>query len=184
MIDFNTVLENEKKRSDSDGIRKLYMYPEGTFIRAFDWSAWLWCHYIKSFKPMRRKVKETGEIIIQIGCPLDKFPVYIPDGAPQEHNPDGSVFFSLDDSKIPFDADIAAMSAEFEEWKKNVPENDSGVRRKPENSGVPAKYFEPRQPLTITGVMQQILAFPIEKKSLVECTAFLSDLKIQLAKLI
>jgi hypothetical protein len=46
------------------------MYPEGSFMRAFDYSAWLWCKYIKDFKAIRRKIKDSDETVVQIGCPL------------------------------------------------------------------------------------------------------------------
>lgn len=180
MTDFNIVLENEKKRSDVKEVRKIYMYPEGSFMRAFDYSAWLWCKYIKDFKAIRRKIKDSDETVVQIGCPLSSLSKHLPEEAVMEQNPDGSVVITLTENIIPDDADLAEMASVAEDWMLSCRQVSESVA-KPKK--VPAEYFE-RQPLTITGIMQQILAFPIENKSMAECVSFLSGIKIQLAKLI
>lgn len=179
MTDFNLVLENEKKRSDVKEVRKIYMYPEGSFMRAFDYSAWLWCKYITEFKAIRRKIKDSNETVVQIGCPLSSLSKHLPEEAVMEQNPDGSVVITLSENMIPDNADLAEMSSVAGEWMQScqqVAENSSKQKK------IPTECFE-RQPLTITGIMQQILAFPIENKSMAECVSFLSGIKIQLAKL-
>ena len=78
MTDFNIVTATESRRTTNQEIRTLYLYPEGNFMRAFEWSAWLWCKYIKEFKAIRRKIKDTGGTIVQIGCPIASFAGHIP----------------------------------------------------------------------------------------------------------
>jgi len=39
MIDFDSVIQNESRRATTEQARTIYLYPEGTFLRAFDWSA-------------------------------------------------------------------------------------------------------------------------------------------------
>ena len=72
MTDFKQILEKEASRTTSEQIRAIYLYPEGNFMRAFERSAWLWCKYVKDFKAIRRKVKDTGDIVVQIGWEYPK----------------------------------------------------------------------------------------------------------------
>ncbi len=47
MTDLKEAIEKEKKRDTAAQARIMYFYKEGTFLRAYEWSAWLWCKYIK-----------------------------------------------------------------------------------------------------------------------------------------
>jgi hypothetical protein len=184
MTDYNKVIENEKRRITPEEIRTIYLYPEGNFMRAFDWSAWLWCKHIKEFKVIRRKVKDTDETLAQIGCPLSSFASHIPDGATQAQYDDGSVVITLPDAMLPDDTDLAAMSAAIDEWKQAIPLAETLRKKTDTDGGSEPRRFAGRQPATLTGIMQQILAFPVEKKSMIDCVSFLCDIRAQLAKIV
>lgn len=47
MAKLGDILEKEKNRSETGMLRTIYLYQEGTFYRAYEWSAWL-C--VQSFK--------------------------------------------------------------------------------------------------------------------------------------
>ena len=184
MIDFDKVTENESRRATPEQARTIYLYPEGTFLRAFEWSAWLWCKYITDFKPMRRKLKNSDASVVQIGCPISSFDKHLPEDAAKVYNEDGTVVVTLSPAAVADDTDTEAMSDEVEEWKNSVAFAPVNARQKPDNSSVARTYAAAEPRTSITGVMQQILAFPIEKKSFLECALFLSDIKAQLAHLI
>ncbi len=181
MSELKELIEKERQRDTVQKARVMYFYKEGSFMRAYEWSAWLWCKYVKDFSPTHRKAKQVDGTIIHIGCPVTSLSKHLPEGASNVFNEDGSASISLPETLIPDDTDLAAMASEAEQWKQSFPVAEP-AKKKPDTEGVSDAF--PPQSATITGLMQQILAFPVEKKSPMECAEFLSDLKIQLAKLI
>ena len=45
------------RRSTVEQCRMIRLYAEGTFYRAYEWSAWLCVRYIQDFKATKRKFK-------------------------------------------------------------------------------------------------------------------------------
>ena len=183
MIDYAKAIEQENNRATAELRRTVYLYPDGTFKRAIEWSAWLWCKYIKEFKAQRRTIKNPDATIVQIGCPVASLTKYLPEGTDYVENQDGTVEITLPDTLASEIEAIDNPTIAFEEWKQSCPFVDGGSKKKRVSDAVSAFYNE-SQPTTITSVMRQILAFPIERKSLVECADFLSVIKSQLAQII
>lgn len=182
MSELKEIIEKEKQRNTIQQSRVMYFYKEGTFMRAYEFSAWLWCKYVKEFKPTRRKAKHLDDPIIHIGCPVSSLSNHLPDGAVATSDEESAeIEITLPSTIVPDDADIAAMMADFEQWKESCPLTETTKKK---NGSETLENALTSQPSTITGIMQQILAFPVEQKSMLDCVAFLSDLKIQLAKLI
>lgn len=121
------------------------------------------------------------EPIIHIGCPITSLSNHIPEGAVSISDDSTEIEISLPSAIVPDDTDIAAMTAEFNQWKQSFPLTETS-KKKSDTETLESTLTS--YPTTITGIMQQILAFPVEKKSMLDCVAFLSDLKIRLAKLI
>jgi len=48
---------------------ELHLWKEGTFMRAYDWSAWLACRYLHDFKANKRQFKDIGDAVAYIGFP-------------------------------------------------------------------------------------------------------------------
>ena len=44
------LIEQERHLIQSGFIRDTHLHREGTFLRAYDWSAWLCCRYLYDFK--------------------------------------------------------------------------------------------------------------------------------------
>ena len=51
-----------------ESYRTIYLFPEGTFYRAYEWSAWLCQRYFTELKVTHRLLK-GGEDIIFVGFP-------------------------------------------------------------------------------------------------------------------
>lgn len=121
MTDLKKAIEKEKKRDTVELARMIYFYKEGSFMRAYNWSAWLWCKHIKEFKPIHSKTKQVDEPVIQIGCPVASVSKHLPDDAICIFNEDGSAVVTLSETMIPSDSDLAAMAEEAENWKQSFP---------------------------------------------------------------
>ncbi|MBQ8461659.1 MAG: hypothetical protein IJ543_04490 [Bacteroidales bacterium] len=48
------------------------LYAEGTFYRAYEWSAWLCVRYIQDFKATKRKFKNEEEPVVFVGFPVTR----------------------------------------------------------------------------------------------------------------
>ena len=184
MSQLQEIIEIEKQRADAEHARTLFFYMEGSFYRAYEWSAWLWCRKIRDFSPTHRKVKSIEQTIIHIGCPVSSFFKHLPEGATHTVATDGSVTLQLPETMFPEGIDVQAMEAEFLQWKQSVPVAESAKKRQSEALRDLNDGGATIQPVSLTAVMQQILSFPIEKKSMIECVSFLSDIKTQLAKMV
>lgn len=63
------LIEKEKDLVKAGQVRNLHLHREGTFIRAYDWSAWLACRYLHDFKVNKRAFKGIDEPVAYIGFP-------------------------------------------------------------------------------------------------------------------
>jgi hypothetical protein len=82
MAQLKDIVEIEHNRKGNASISTIYLFPEGTFYRAYEWSAWLCCRYINEFKPTKRELKsEVGETIVYVGFPITSLSRYVPENA-------------------------------------------------------------------------------------------------------
>ena len=44
------LIEQERQLVQTGQLRDVHLHKEGTFLRAYDWSAWLCCRYLHDFK--------------------------------------------------------------------------------------------------------------------------------------
>ena len=51
------LIEQERLQVQSGHCRDVHLHKEGTFLRAYDWSAWLCCRYLHDFKVNKRVFK-------------------------------------------------------------------------------------------------------------------------------
>ena len=61
-----TDRENNRVATDRG---KVHLWKEGTFLRAYEWSAWLCCRYLHDFKVTKRAFKGIDEPVAYIGFP-------------------------------------------------------------------------------------------------------------------
>lgn len=72
------LIEKEKDLVEAGQVRDLHLHREGTFIRAYDWSAWLACRYLHDFKVNKRTFKGIDEPVAYIGFPETSLEKWIP----------------------------------------------------------------------------------------------------------
>jgi hypothetical protein len=61
----------------------LHLWKEGSFLRAYDWSAWLGCRYLHEFKTNKRMFKGIENAVVYIGFPETSLMKWMPEGAEQ-----------------------------------------------------------------------------------------------------
>ncbi len=184
MSSIKEIIEVESKEL-SDGHRNiLHLHREGSFYRAYEWSAFLACRYLHEFKANKRVFKGLEQPVAFIGFPETSISKWIPEGAEQTAIEDKHLAIRL--PEVFFAGDTAeVLDAAFAEWKEAIPLSETQAKgdkksRNQSDNGI----GNTEGGVTLTSVMQRILAYPIESKSPLESMAFLADVKRQLAAMI
>lgn len=69
MSQLKEILSTEQERGSLEQCAVIHLFREGTFYRAYEWSAWLCQRYFIELKVTHRLLK-GGEDIIFVGFPL------------------------------------------------------------------------------------------------------------------
>lgn len=182
MASIKDILELEKNRSSAN-FMELHLHKEGTFLRAYDWSAWLACRYLHDFKVNKRTFKGIDEPVVYIGFPETSIEKWMPEGAQQRVDGEKLLVVRLPDLMIMDNLEI--MQKNYEEWKNLIPLAEASRGKKNNTLGTEDENsVKHNHAVSLTSVMQRVLSWPIESKSPLESVAFLADVKQQLATLI
>ncbi|MBQ7181595.1 MAG: hypothetical protein IJR87_09930 [Bacteroidaceae bacterium] len=179
------LLEQERHLVQSGSIRDVHFHREGTFLRAYDWSAWLCCRYLHDFKVNKRQFKGIDEAVAYIGFPETSLTKWLPEGAEQRVESEKHLVLTLPEVMVSDPPEN--LVAAYTEWKEAIPLTESNPGLRKNGGGKDAGLDEALSgvaPTTLTTIMQRVLAWPIESKSPMESMAFLADVKHQIAALV
>ena len=70
MAAIKEILEFEADRTDREMQRAIHLFQEGSFYRAYEWSAWLMCRCLHEFKVTHRRMKGIEQSVTLIGFPV------------------------------------------------------------------------------------------------------------------
>ncbi len=93
MAQIKEILEIENHRTND--WTTIYLFAEGLFYRAYEWSAWLCCRYVNEFKVTRRELKNENGSIVFIGFPVASLSKFVPTGVVAEGKNNVSLTSSL-----------------------------------------------------------------------------------------
>ena len=179
MSQLKEILEKERERGDMEQCSVVHLFREGTFYRAYEWSAWLFLRYFSELKVTHRLLK-GGEDIVFVGFPLTSLDRYTPQGALVSPSGDKSIMMTLPAAAFASDEDIESLRKDFENWKQCQPLTEAAKKKNEEEKIRTERNAHPR----LTDVMLRVLAYPIEQHSPMECMAFLGDIKRQISEII
>lgn len=72
------LIEYERQLLQTGQLREIHLHKEGTFMRAYDWSAWLCCRYLHEFKVNKRAFKGIDQPVAYIGFPETSLAKWMP----------------------------------------------------------------------------------------------------------
>lgn len=179
MAQLADIVAAEKTRTDFRAHREIRLYGDGSFYRAYEWSAWLCCRYVRQNKVTRRFVKLLGADVVYIGFPRTSLQKYVLEGSEVEECADGSVVLRLPTTLFPPESECETLPTDFEAWRGHLPPPDAKTERKKENENETQQTVQPVSPI---GIMQQLLAFPIESRTPIDCMLFLAEIKGKLVQ--
>ena len=169
------VFAKEQSRKEKVDYRTIYLIPEGTFYRAYEWSAWLCHRYVSQFKPTHRLLKNTEDSVVFVGFPMTSLERHIPEGATIAEQEDKTIALILAETVFG-ETTTEQLQTDFANWKKSIPlvkSKEQGTKNQDKNVQVD---------VSVEGIMKRILAYPIEQHSPMEAMAFLSEIKQQLSE--
>lgn len=179
MSQLKEILEKEKDRGSLEQCAVIHLFREGTFYRAYEWSAWLCLRYFTELKVTHRLLK-SGEDIIFVGFPLTSIDRYTPEGAEVFPSSDKSIEMTLPTEAFAPDIEVESLRMDFENWKQCQPLTEASKKKVEEGRVEAQRNAHPR----LTDIMLRILAYPIEQHSPMECMVFLADIKQQISGII
>lgn len=179
MAKLTDILDVEKRRTTPESLRKLYLWADGTFFRAYEWSAWLCVRYIKQFKVTKRMVKSVGADMLFVGFPQSSLEKFLPERTEKIDGDDKSVILILPDDLVCADKD-STLEQDFQNWRTAVPLVEGKNAAATGTASVPSMT----SPMSMTGIFKEVLNFPIEQKSPIESMLFLADVKRRLSSLL
>lgn len=182
MAKIGDILDLEKKRGSADEMRSIYLWPDGTFYRAYEWSAWLCVRYIRQFKVTKRMFKALKTDMLFIGFPQTSLEKFKPETAVVNELPDKCVVLVLPEVMVTPDSD-STLEADYQNWRTTIPLAESKEAKiSAEQQSLPARANNGS--VSMTGIMKQILEFPVESHSPIDCMLFLVDVKKYISSLL
>ena len=186
-------IEHETRVDDPTCIRKMYLFREGNFTRAYDVSAWMMVHFVcgnggvNQPKPTRRTLKDGTDFVF-VGFPNVSMAKYIPsDLKIDEVNEKMSVVdisILLPES---FD-NLDKILEEYGKWKDTFHvKEEKNKERKSENAALSdAETVRGvcRKNVSLTMIFQQILGYDIAAHSPMEWGEFIKSLKNDLMTIV
>lgn len=158
-MDINEILKTEQQRQVNDDWRVVILYQEGSFYRAYECSAWLYCVCIKEFKVTHRTMKGIDKSVAFIGFPVSSLSKWMPENVIARQVADKHLTLVLPDSMQTELNSTDEYQKAFTEWKSSIP-----VITKDKNEARDEREVAKRNSPSLFGIMQQIMSFPVESK--------------------
>ena len=164
------IFELEKR--DGNNLYDIHFYLEGIFWKSYEWSAYL-SHIFpsdlqdsKKLKILKKQTKYNDNGFIQVGLQLSSFEKYFPNVV------DDDEIFELDRKHIIIHSEKYFTEYDFSNYELILNECKNKI---PFNSNLHKnnKPYETR----INSLLNEIISYPIESKSLVDNTSFLIGIK-------
>lgn len=180
MAQIKDVLEIESKRETLDQCVVIHLFEEGTFFRAYQWSAWLCHRYIKEFKPTHRKLKQGEETLVFIGFPVSSLMNNVSSQSQLITNSEKQVDLVLPLSLLGDVVEVSSLEIDYLNWKSSIPLSESSKKKAEET----LLQYKDMSAISTEELLKEIACFPIEQKTMIESIAFLSQLKQKVLNII
>ena len=181
MAKLSAILQLEKLRATPEEQRIIHLWADGSFYRAYEWSAWLAVRYIKQFKVTRRTIKSVGSDMLFIGFPQSSMEKFRPGKAVlQENTEEKRLLLILPEDVVKAD-EGSTLEQDFQNWRTTIPLTEG---KTPTDETTPRTAHLGGGSVSVTGIMRQVLEFSVEAHSPIDCMLFLAELKKQVSSLL
>ena len=181
------ILTIEKDRMTTDKWNVIHLFNEGAFWHAYEWSAWLIktvAYPVGELKVTHKQISNSETTCAFVGFRIASLDKFIPNRLNEVHsNSRIDITIELPQKEDGFVSTFEEMQKAFETWKQEQPlkTEDENKNNGGKQQGTSQRVMAPSK---LTEIMAQILAWPVEQKTPLECINFISDIKRQLAAII
>ena len=189
MAKLNEILSLEKVRNTPENVRQVHLWADGSFFRAYEWSAWLCVRYINQFKVTRRSFKSVGGDMLFIGFPQKSIYKFVPEGVAIETNDEKNIILNLPEAMVAPD-EGSSLEKDYQNWRATIPL----VGEKPgissssdtlfDNAGPSAAVKSSSKSVSMTGIVKQLLEYSVENHTPLDCMLFIAELRKQASSLL
>lgn len=171
------IFSSEERNEDN--LFDIHFYLEGSFWRAYEWSAYLSRNFPseldegEKLNPVRKQCKQCEEGLIQVGLQQKSFDKYFPGVS------DNEKIFEVNDKHIIIHSK-SFFNIGYEEYKKLLNEWKCSIKIKKKET---SNSSEPTTNITYESVLKEIISWSIESKTLIENLEFLSKIKNKIINL-
>lgn len=174
---------NRENRTDENDLFTIHFYLENDWWRAYEWSAYLCLQFPNGLSETDKLKPTNKEQYTLVGLKLNSFTKYFPKIQPTnitDKHIEIDIRTYIDNGSISLDSYKKLLS----EWKETMPlKREDKMKQSQKQDSKPTLYSKPSN-ATILSVMQEVLAYPLETKNLIDNTLFIRHLKDELLKLI
>lgn len=121
MAAITEILEFESIRNELETQRVVHLFQEGSFYRAYEWSAWLMCKFFHDFKVTHRRMKGIEQSVALIGFPVTSLSKWLPQDIERHDVSDKHITFTLPEDSLSELSDVEKVAEAFVEWKSSQP---------------------------------------------------------------
>ena len=199
------ILPIERDRQEPEKWNVIHLFKTGTFYSAYEWSAWLTA--VISFNDeVRMQTRERqplsvtrntiasadGETFCKVGFPIRSVDKFIPNRMDFTPIDDSHLTITIelpqptDGSEVTYER----LSEAFEKWKESQPIKKPKDKDETTDAPKPAATKNTTtQHATImtsgqSGLISQIMAYPLDQRTPMENIEFISSLKQQIASIL
>ena len=160
MAKLSEIQTIEDARAETIQQRQIHLFADGSFYRAYEWSAWLCCRYINKFQTTKRHNKSLDKDLVFVGFPKMSLPKFTPENVEPRELSEGHLVMSLPETLMPEGEDY---NKDFENWKTAIP------LAQPQQKPLPVLAD---RPVSLTGVMKKVMAYNVLEHTPIESMQF------------
>ena len=186
------ALEYEKQRQTTEDYAVILLNKDGKFYHAYNISAFILKNYVctEEFQRQRgdkqplqaKRYTTKGSDYVMLGFPTESLSKYVPEYKDVQSTAEGDDLLVLIDVKKLGDVTADTLQAAYEDWKDTCPVQESRKSKQEIAGGVTQRSGMGRSGLF--AIVQEIIAYPIERKTPADNVEFISELKRKLTALL
>ena len=205
MSSLKEILEHESSpRQTEESKHTIRLMRMGSFLRAYDWSAWL---LKRQGSPLNVGLDSTGgSNHVFVGFPSSSAGKFMPEGCESRITEDGLLQeWIIPVTQFPPEDDTDRLDKEYEAWLKettdklSVEQEIKKQQKKKDPSGNTQRTerrrtdtddlyaddaYSSAKPLRLTDIARQILQFQLHRHSPEECQKFIGQLQSEIMELL
>lgn len=186
------VMEMEGKRSTMEECVRMHVFREGKFFHLYEWSAWLLVIVEKmDLKVTHKEIKNLDGTLLMVGFPESSREKFLPGDASTETLDENAFDVLVPMEKLGENATPERLAKVYAQWKASVPvekpKEKTGRDEGKENTEGSARMTASgdahgaRAVRPVSAIMHDIMRFPVESHTPLDCMFFLVKLKEELS---